>query len=118
MRLWVAGRIGREPDVVAQSLELAIVRCVRIYRWEGEIGTSGFDEQWTGGFIGGEPSHFRLTTTFTRHGESIELYLLTYDVADGTQTDLEKNVEEQIAEIWDNAVDIANEEDRKQREKA
>lgn len=79
MRVYVGGKVGQTPIVVARSLEQAMVQTLSMFKLNPE--EDGFEEQWTCAFLDGEPDLLRCTVTFTdHHGESHALYVERYDL--------------------------------------
>lgn len=85
-KVYVGGSLGRTPDCVALSLEVALAHVEASYVPASEGG--GYNLQWVCAFIDGEPDQLRCTATFTRpedgsgDSECYDLYVESYEIRD------------------------------------
>jgi len=82
MRVYVGGKLGDTPVLVARSLEQAMEETLDSYARLPD--TEAREEEWTCAFLDGEPSQLRCTLTATdQQGTVHALYVERYDIEDG-----------------------------------
>jgi hypothetical protein len=82
LKVYVGGKYGDEPTVVARSVEQAMTETLRMYIVLNPEET-GYPQQWTCFFLDGDPTLLRCTVTLVdEQGESHALYVERYDLED------------------------------------
>jgi hypothetical protein len=80
VKVYVGGKYGDTPTVVAESLERAMVETLNTFVVP-PYDEHPYDEQWTCAFLDGEMDQLRCTVTVVdSHGETHRLYVERYDV--------------------------------------
>ena len=77
MRVYVGGKYGETPTVVAGTIEAALALTVDRY----VVATARDDERWTCLLLPGDPAGLRCTVTLTdQAGDTHSLYVQRFEV--------------------------------------
>ena len=81
--VYVGGKVGDRPDVVAYSLETAMVRVLSFYTVPGTREDIGYPERWVCSFVSDEDHNLQWTLDYESNGDShktYHLYIEKYEI--------------------------------------